>query len=101
MDQRHARTLRASGRCVTPSHPRLRVVQDVAGAPKHHTQFMALKRYLERAEWPAWPAKRLDMTPEHCGCGTYGGSMKSPFGPLDFWYAASSWWLGVVLPLAC
>ena len=37
------------------------------------------------------------MTPEHCGCGSYGGSVKSPFGPLDFWYNALSWWLGAML----
>ena len=69
---------------------------DVHSNPRHSTQFNAFRTYLARAEWPAWPALRMDVSAEHCGCDL-DGVRKSPFGPRDFWYNALSWWLGTMI----
>ena len=65
-------------------------------AAKHRTQKGHLLRYLSRPVWPAWPATRMAMTPEHCGCGMSGIRLH-PFGPRDFWFTAVAWWFGTML----
>jgi hypothetical protein len=65
-------------------------------APKHAVQYHAFVRYLQRARWPEWPARRADLREEHCGCGAIGEYL-APFGPRDFWFLALTWWLGTMV----
>ena len=68
--------------------------------PKHSLQYAALKRYLDKKEWPLWPRTRSAITADICGCQTAAWPYPPPFGPRDFWYASITWWLGNFLQLA-
>ena len=61
--------------------------------PKHTVQYGLMHQFFQRladgAPWPQWP-DHGPVTNQHCGCHVMSG----PFGPVDFWYKALSWYLG-------